>query len=59
MVLVVDATRPVPAQRVLERLRLARARGRRAHNLGDEPVDTLELLSIVRLPVEVVFPGLG
>jgi hypothetical protein len=58
-VLVVNPARPVPAQRVLERLGLAGACGRRAHNLGDEAVDPFQLLSVVCLPVQGIFPGLG
>lgn len=57
-VLIIDAPRPVPRQRMLQRLRLADAGKGRPRNLPDERVDALEQFLIGLLPVQVILPGL-
>ena len=55
-VLIVDPSRPVAGQGVLQRFRLSGAPEGVSVNLFDEGVDPLQSTLIGLLPIEVVFP---
>ena len=52
-----DSSRPIGGEVVLEGLRLADALVAVAHDVLDQQIDSLEDLSVLSLPPEVVFPG--
>ena len=56
-VLIVDSAGPVAGKSVLQRLELARALKRSAHDLFDQVVDSLEDFLVGALPVEIVLPS--
>jgi len=55
---VVDAPRPVAGQAMLQRLRLSDALERRADDVSDQEIHSLEKLSVGFLPVEIILPGM-
>lgn len=56
-VLVVDPTRPIAGETMLERFGLAGSRVGIAHDFPDEAVDALEHLTVDLHPVLVIVPG--
>ena len=55
-VLLRDPPRPVPLERPFQRLRFTETLERRSPNGLNDLVDALEGVSVVRSPVEIVFP---
>ena len=58
-VFTIDSARPVTLQGMLQRLRLADAGKRLAHDLLDKLVDPPEPLGICLLPIQILLPRRG
>lgn len=55
---VVDSARPVPGESVLERFRFTDALERRASNVLNQEIDSLEKFAVRLLPMKIVIPSM-